>query len=73
MRAHAMEPCYLTAADAAARIRAKTLTCEELVRSCLKRIEERDANVRAFIRGPKASTSIATSAQQAAMYANTLR
>jgi Asp-tRNA(Asn)/Glu-tRNA(Gln) amidotransferase A subunit family amidase len=44
-----MEPSFLTAAEAAARIRAKTLTCEELVRSCLKRIEERDADVRAFI------------------------
>jgi Asp-tRNA(Asn)/Glu-tRNA(Gln) amidotransferase A subunit family amidase len=44
-----MEPCFLTAAEAAGHIRAKTLTCEELVRSCLRRIEERDADVRAFI------------------------
>ena len=44
-----MEPCFLTAAEAAARMRAKTLTCEQRVRSCLKRIEERDADVRAFI------------------------
>ena len=43
-----MEPCYLTAAAAAAQIREKTLTSEALVRSCLARIEERDADVRAW-------------------------
>ena len=44
-----MEPCFLTAAAAAARIRAKTLTSETLVRSCLERIAERDADVRAWV------------------------
>ncbi|MCE9641667.1 MAG: amidase [Betaproteobacteria bacterium] len=43
-----MEPCYLTAAEAAARIRDKQLTSEALVRSCLDRIAERDADVRAW-------------------------
>ena len=43
-----MEPCFLTAAAAAARIREKTLTSETLVRSCLERITERDADVRAW-------------------------
>jgi len=43
-----MEPCYLTAAAAAARIREKTLTSETLVRSCLERIAERDGDVRAW-------------------------
>jgi Asp-tRNA(Asn)/Glu-tRNA(Gln) amidotransferase A subunit family amidase len=43
-----MEPCFLTAAAAAAQIRAKTLTAEALVRSCLERIERRDADVRAW-------------------------
>src|ERR1700750_2526627 len=44
-----MEPCFLTAADAAVRIREKTLTSEALVRSCLERITARDAAVRAWI------------------------
>jgi len=44
-----MEPCFLTAAAAAARIREKTLTSETLVRSCLERIAERDAEVRAWV------------------------
>src|SRR5829696_1983705 len=43
-----MEPCFLTAAAAAAQIREKTLTCETLVRSCLERIEQRDGDVRAW-------------------------
>src|SRR5687767_5716717 len=43
-----MEPCYLTAAAAAAQIREKTLTSEALVRSCLERIAARDADVRAW-------------------------
>src|SRR5258705_4282061 len=43
-----MEPCFLTAADAAVRIREKTLTSETLVRSCLERIAARDAEVRAW-------------------------
>ena len=44
-----MEPCFLTAAVAAARIRDKTLTSETLVRSCLERIAARDAEVRAWV------------------------
>jgi Asp-tRNA(Asn)/Glu-tRNA(Gln) amidotransferase A subunit family amidase len=44
-----MEPCLLTAAQAAAAIHEKTLTSETLVRSCLERIAERDADVRAWI------------------------
>lgn len=43
-----MEPCFLTAAQAAARMREKTLTSEALVRSCLERIAGRDADVRAW-------------------------
>jgi Asp-tRNA(Asn)/Glu-tRNA(Gln) amidotransferase A subunit family amidase len=43
-----MEPCFLTAAAAAQRIRDKTLTSEALVRSCLERIAQRDADVRAW-------------------------
>ncbi len=44
-----MEPCFLTAAEAAARIRAKSLTSEQLVRSCLERVQQRESDVRAFI------------------------
>ena len=43
-----MEPCFLTAAAAAAQIRDKQLTCEALVRSCLERIAQRDGDVRAW-------------------------
>jgi len=43
-----MEPCFLTAAAAAAQIRDRKLTCETLVRSCLARIAERDGDVRAW-------------------------
>ena len=43
-----MEPCFLTAAAAAAQIRDRKLTCEALVRSCLARIAERDGDVRAW-------------------------
>ena len=43
-----MDPCYLTAAAAAAQIREQRLTCEALVRSCLERIEARDADIRAW-------------------------
>ncbi len=45
----ATEPSQLTAAEAAALIRAKRLSCEELVRSCLARIAARDAHVRAWL------------------------
>jgi Asp-tRNA(Asn)/Glu-tRNA(Gln) amidotransferase A subunit family amidase len=45
----ATEPCQLTAAEAAALIRARQLCCEELVRSCLSRIAARDADVRAWL------------------------
>jgi Asp-tRNA(Asn)/Glu-tRNA(Gln) amidotransferase A subunit family amidase len=45
----ASEPCELTAAEAAALIRARRLSCEELVRSCLARIAARDADVRAWL------------------------
>lgn len=43
------EPCFLTAAQASAAIRAGTLTCEQLVRSCLDRIEARDPLVKAWL------------------------
>jgi Asp-tRNA(Asn)/Glu-tRNA(Gln) amidotransferase A subunit family amidase len=46
---HAAEPCQLTATEAAALIRSKRLSCEELVRSCLARIAARDADVRAWL------------------------
>jgi Asp-tRNA(Asn)/Glu-tRNA(Gln) amidotransferase A subunit family amidase len=44
-----MEPYQLTAADAAALIRSKQLSCEELARSCLARIAARDADVKAWL------------------------
>ena len=44
-----MQPCQLTAAEAAALIRARKLSCEELVRSCLARIAARDADVKAWL------------------------
>lgn len=43
------EPCFLTAAEAAAAIRAGTLTSETLIRSCLERIAARDPAVRAWL------------------------
>lgn len=49
MQAAATQPCQLTAAEAAALIRDRRLGCEELVRSCLARIAERDPVVRAWL------------------------
>lgn len=43
----ATEPCLLTASVAAASIRSRRLGCEELLRSCLTRIEKRDGDIRA--------------------------
>src|SRR6185312_9286968 len=43
------EPAQLTASAAAALIRTKQLSCEELVRSCLARIAARDAQVKAWL------------------------
>ena len=45
----ATEPCQLTAAESAALIRTKRLSCEELARSCLARIAARDVDVRAWL------------------------
>jgi len=44
-----MEPCQLTATEAADLIRARNLSCEELVRSCLARIATRDPIIRAWL------------------------
>ncbi len=44
-----MEPCQLSAAQAAALIKERKLSCEELVRSCLDRISTRDRLVRAWL------------------------
>ncbi len=44
-----MEPCFLTAAEAGALIAARKLSCEELMRSCLARIEAREPVVRAWL------------------------
>lgn len=43
-----MEPFELTAAAAASRIAAGTLSVEELTRSCLDRVAQRDAAIRAW-------------------------
>jgi Asp-tRNA(Asn)/Glu-tRNA(Gln) amidotransferase A subunit family amidase len=43
------EPCFLTAAQAAAAIKTGTLTSETLVRSCLDRIAARDPDVKAWL------------------------
>ena len=43
-----MQPCFLTATQAAERIRDGKLTSEALVRSCLERIRVRDPDVRAW-------------------------
>lgn len=44
-----MEPCELSASDAAQAIDRGTLTSEALVRSCLARIEARDSEIRAWV------------------------
>jgi Asp-tRNA(Asn)/Glu-tRNA(Gln) amidotransferase A subunit family amidase len=44
-----MQPYQLTASQAAALIRERKLSCEELTRSCLARIAARDAVVRAWL------------------------
>lgn len=54
-----MEPCFLTAAEAASRIRDGKLTSETLVRSCIERIEARDPQVKAWLYLDKAK-AIAT-------------
>lgn len=54
-----MEPCFLTAAEAASAIRAGTLTSEALVRSCIASIEARDPVVKAWLYLDKAK-AIAT-------------
>jgi amidase len=48
MSAHGATPHALTAAAAARAIRARDLTSEELVASCLERIAERDPQVKAW-------------------------
>lgn len=54
-----LEPCFLTAAEAATRIRAGELTSERLIRSCIERIETRDPYVKAWLYLDKAK-AIAT-------------
>jgi Asp-tRNA(Asn)/Glu-tRNA(Gln) amidotransferase A subunit family amidase len=54
-----MEPCFLTASEAAAQIRDGKLTSEALIRSCLERIEARDPQVKAWLYIDKAK-AIAT-------------
>jgi len=44
-----MEPCLLTASAASSLIKERKLSSEELVRSCLARINLRDAQVRAWL------------------------
>ncbi|MCT4470401.1 amidase [Bosea spartocytisi] len=44
-----IEPCFLTAAQAAAEMKAGRLTSETLIRSCLERIEARDPVVKAWL------------------------
>ncbi|CAM5220946.1 Aspartyl-tRNA(Asn)/glutamyl-tRNA(Gln) amidotransferase subunit A OS=Castellaniella defragrans OX=75697 GN=HNR28_003073 PE=3 SV=1 [Castellaniella defragrans] len=44
-----MEPCFLSATEAASAIKAGQLSIEELTRSCLARIEEREPIVRAWL------------------------
>jgi Asp-tRNA(Asn)/Glu-tRNA(Gln) amidotransferase A subunit family amidase len=58
-----MEPCFLTAAEAAARIQEGSLSSEELVRSCIERIEARDSVIRAWLHVDKAK-AIATARER---------
>src|SRR3984957_16206558 len=44
------EPARMTASEASALIQSRKMSCEELVRSCLKRIASRDAAVKAWLR-----------------------
>ena len=44
------ETARMTAAEASALIQSRKMSCEELVRSCLKRIASRDAEVKAWLR-----------------------
>src|SRR5882757_2486553 len=44
-----IEPCFLTASQAAAAIKDRTLTSEALVRSCLARVAARDPAVKAWL------------------------
>jgi Asp-tRNA(Asn)/Glu-tRNA(Gln) amidotransferase A subunit family amidase len=45
----ATEPAQMTGAEAAALLRSRQLSCEELARSCLARIAARDAQVKAWL------------------------
>ncbi len=44
------EPARMTAAEASALIQSRAISCEELVRSCLKRITAREPAVKAWLR-----------------------
>ena len=44
-----MEPCQLSATQAASLIKSRKLSAEELMRSCLARIDARDALIRAWL------------------------
>ena len=44
------EPARMTAAEASSLIQSRKMSCEELVRSCLRRIASRDAVVKAWLR-----------------------
>ena len=60
-----MEPCFLTAAEAADKIAAGTLTSETLIRSCLERIEMRDPDVKAWLYlDPRAALAAAREADK---------
>ncbi|WP_128562868.1 amidase [Methylobacterium crusticola] len=60
-----MEPCFLTASEAAARIREGRLTSERLVRSCLERIAVRDPDVKAWLHvDPRAAIAAAREADK---------